>query len=317
MRMTWVCPLCGNKNWIIKRYKMWDQKIFRKKKLLTCANCRCSSMHPMPTKEELKNINKIFWSVYSIHSSKHRAITKAQAISRVHYINKFIEIFPTEKVLDIGSGYGNFLDALKQEYSEVTKYYAIEPDKTMKNILYSKGAKKVFTNIDNMQEKDFSLIIMSHILEHLSNPRKYLAQVIKYMKDDAILFLEVPNRDDLYKESLGLHTFIFNSPCLTKLIKDVGFHIIDITTAGCPIPMLIPKRGFFSQLKKRIIRLFMLIPKRIRDYTHNLFEEIRIFKFKLSYKKITLNEEENLDISSLMLNSYGRDRRFIRVLARN
>lgn len=313
MKKAWSCPLCGNKKWIRKRSKMWDQKIFHKRKLLTCGNCQCCSMHPMPTKEELNNINECYWSVYSNHSSKHRAIRKSQALSRVHYINKFINLSPTEKMLDIGSGFGHFLDAMKQVYHKVNNYYAVEPDKKIRYILFSKGTRKIFPDIDYIQEKNFSLVIMSHILEHLSNPREFLIQVLKSMKKDAILFLEVPNREDLYNDLIGLHTIVFNVPALYNLMIDVGFHIIDITTAGFPIPMLTTNRGFFYLLKKKTINL---IPRRLLDNTLNLFKKKRLIKFIFTYLKIISNEKINQPILSLMLNDYGKDRIFIRVLAR-
>ena len=280
MKKNWSCPLCGSKKWILVRKKAWNKKILPKKKLVTCADCRCSSMFPMLTSEELEKINTVYWSKYQVIRKKVLNTPNDQAISRIKYIKKYYEIPIYVKILDIGCGLGLFYDALKNEFPQISEYYAVEPDNDMREYLLSKGIKEVYKNINEVKENNFSLIIMSHVLEHLPNPREFLSKVINYLQKDGRIFIEVPNRDDLYKKALSLHTIVFNVSGFNKILREIGYRVIDISTAGQPIPELIPN---ISILKKKIRRV---LPKRVRT--------IIVFKFKRILSKI-FNWHQKID----------------------
>ena len=152
---------------------------------------------------------------------------------------------------------------------------------------------------------------MSHILEHLPDPMAYLTKVMNKMKQNAFLFIEVPNRDDLYKKSLGLHTLVFNAPALRNFMIKIGFHILNIITVGSPVLELIPNENIY--FKKKIINK---IPKTIKK---NIFKHINkkiLNKFMGTFKRKTLKKHITSNFYSLEINDYGKNRRLIRVLVK-
>lgn len=280
MKNKWSCPLCGSKSWIRIKKKAWDKKIFPNRRLITCSNCRCSSMEPMITAEELEKINEVYWSKYQIIRDNSLNKPDNQQLSRVKFVRKF---------------------------------YAIEPDINMRQYLESKEIKKVYKSIFDVQENDFSLIIMSHVLEHLPNPREFLIHILNYMRNNALLFIEVPNRDDLYKRFLGLHTVVFNVSVFHKILNEIGYKIVKIITVGPSIHKLIAKNTFLSIFKDKIKKIFPkkikhMIVIQLRNKIYNVIGNINRIGKKIT-RPVLLNKKYN------MFDNYGKNRRYIRILA--
>jgi len=248
MKLNWICPICESDKWVNIRKKMWREQLFLNKKLITCGRCKCSSMYPLPTSEELNKINKNYWKIFPNPSKLFSKIRKEQTISRINYIKKFTDLSIIKRILDIGSGSGIFFDQIKEEILDNIEYYAIESDQSMVNILSLKGIKNVFLNVDDIQDYDFNLIIMSHILEHFSNPKEYLKKIYNLIKKGNLLFIEVPNREDLYLDSLGAHIIVFNTSSLYSLLINLGFHIINIATVGYQVSKLMSKKSFLNEI---------------------------------------------------------------------
>lgn len=310
MKQTWLCPICGSNKWMAKKRRMWKIPFFHDRKLMTCDICKCSSMYPIPKIIELYKINENYWKIFSPPSKIYLEIEKKQIESRINYLEKFFNLGLIKKILDIGAGSGTFLDLFKEKFPNFTEYYAIETDKSKRNILYSKGTKNVFYSIDDILDFEFQLIIMSHILEHLTNPKEYLRKLLEYMKMGDLLFLEVPNQENLYLKSLGAHIFVFSISGLSSLLKNLGFHILNITTVGYSISKLISEKSFFKEIKRVIFNF--ITGKQIRILFKRM-ERNKIINYY--FIKNHLNKKRNNLLHSLMLHNYGKDGIFIRILA--
>lgn len=97
-------------------------------------------------------------------------------------------------VLDIGSGMGTFLLAAK-------KYYpgnAVGLDVSVKMgefVEKTVGVKVHIAQFEDFQpDQQFSLIHMSHVLEHVPNPNEWLQHAKELLTKDGILVINVPNK---------------------------------------------------------------------------------------------------------------------------
>lgn len=283
------------------------------KYLVFCSNCKCGSMFPMPTEDYLSLINESFWTSYQKFSNNQIEIGYRQAVSRIDYMKNHFHEKIFIKVLDIGAGFGNFLDALKSKFPQFNNYYAVELDKKMSKVLIDKGAKKVYESINDIHEKDFTLIIMSHMLEHLISPSDYLLKIKKLITGDAIIFIEVPNRDDLYLERLGLHTIVFSINGIRNLLKNLDFNIINITTVGTSLIDLIPSS--ISNIKSLLVKIFTIS---YHKFVRNNLDHI-IKKFlAIYYSKAPPSKYRNFFTSSRFdkLDEEKKNGLFIRLLAK-
>ncbi len=108
-------------------------------------------------------------------------------------------------VLDIGSGVGTFLYAAKPHYK---KAVGLDVSAQMAAFVEKKiGVKVYLEQFDrfNYPEK-FSLIHMSHVIEHVPNPNEWIEKAAGMLEEDGVLVVNVPNK---YSFSFRLqHLFV-------------------------------------------------------------------------------------------------------------
>jgi len=103
------------------------------------------------------------------------------------------------KILDIGCGYGFFVDLLAQSnYDPVgidVSAARIELAKTHLKGNFLRGWIDDQEFIKANQEQ-FSAVTLFHVLEHIRNPTKFLQQCFEFVAPGGYLLIEVPNFDD-------------------------------------------------------------------------------------------------------------------------
>jgi 2-polyprenyl-3-methyl-5-hydroxy-6-metoxy-1,4-benzoquinol methylase len=126
------------------------------------------------------------------------------------------------KVLDVGCSRGILLHVLRQEFDlEVT---GVEVgDKT---ILDEDGIEN-FATLEELGDRKFDIIIMSHILEHQNHPDFFLNEVMKYGHNGTFYFIDVPNP---YSDPAALllhHPIGFTRHSMLKFLASAGLEIRD------------------------------------------------------------------------------------------
>ena len=174
-----------------------------------------------------------------------------------NFTSKYSVLFEkATRFLDIGCGYGWFLDVVKEDYPNIDTV-GVEPsylaDKlnTKKHKFYKYEAEDI-----NKLEGRFDFISFWHVFEHLGSPHKVLKKVKRKLKKDCVLVITVPNRDGIMyrlsylierisfgkiKEPIKAlfwvendcgHLFDYNEQSLKILLKKHGFKVIDVWTTG-------------------------------------------------------------------------------------
>tara|TARA_B100000945_G_C20402801_1_gene608297 strand:- start:1228 stop:2022 length:795 start_codon:yes stop_codon:yes gene_type:complete len=208
----------------------------------------------MPDKEMLKKYNENYHM--SAHGSK-KGSTKLDKVSgaffkgmakiRYNYIKKFIDINKKRKkinVLEIGPGPGFFLKEMIKNHPEF-KYFAVETDLSCHENLNLIGVNLI-SKIDKFQNT-FDLVIISHVLEHVSNPNKFIDLLRNSLVKNGLMFIEVPCKDYLFKPYYEPHLLFFDKISMKKLVKD--FKLMKISYHGKLIREIGSlKELFFSNL---------------------------------------------------------------------
>ena len=174
-----------------------------------------------------------------------------QWISQFSYCKPSIK--NKKKLLEIGSGQGQTLFWFEENGFSVT---GIEPDKKNVELINQKlrSGKCVSGLIEEIDiDGKFDIIWISHVIEHLLRPDELLVKLKKYLNEDGIIFIEVPNceNDKVLKDSLLTqpHTFHFSKKALTDLAKKTGYKI-----ERCDYfrPPTLVEGGFNKIMKKSI-----------------------------------------------------------------
>ena len=103
-------------------------------------------------------------------------------------------------VLDVGCGKGGFLNWLMK--TGLTSLAGVEPGKACRDYLKANNSDVcVFSSVDELTLQTFDVIILSHVLEHVINPRELLSELRRVMNESTVVYIEVPDSEFYLKSS--------------------------------------------------------------------------------------------------------------------
>lgn len=126
---------------------------------------------------------------------------------------KFIDDMITDKnatIIDYGCGNKQLYNSVKRVFKHTDCYDVGYPD----------------------IEKTYDYVILSHVLEHIYDPKKFIDTIKRYINKDGYLYIEVPNADGYYEthQSYGMlqeinieHINFFTPVSLVKFMLNCGF----------------------------------------------------------------------------------------------
>ncbi len=113
------------------------------------------------------------------------------------------------RMLDVGSGLGIFPWAMAVRFPH-WRIATVDPDKASCDLLQGKITESrgeghnvvskaafheagMFKDIDGLGDGRFDIVTFLHVLEHLLDPNEFLASVVSDLKDDGLLYVEMPD----------------------------------------------------------------------------------------------------------------------------
>lgn len=235
-----LCPLCkaeANENNIVDIVEnIWENN----KNVYECSNCKLYFIDE-PSQSEIEFLyNSDFYArnnniIYKFIDAK---IKYARALNRFNYIKKFIKKTDNLNVLEIGASDGLLLSIFKKENFNVFGYELNENSRKDALKKYDIKMKDDFLKDKNIDKNKYNIVIMSHILEHFTNPKYILNGVHNFIGGGVndILFIEIPytpNYKIVSKDEMKIffeteHTVHFNEKNISLLMKECNFKILDI-----------------------------------------------------------------------------------------
>lgn len=235
-----LCPLCeaeANENNIVDIVEnIWENN----KNVYECSNCKLYFIDE-PSQSEIEFLyNSDFYArnnniIYKFIDAK---MKYARALNRFNYIKKFIKKTDNLNVLEIGASNGLLLSIFKKENFNVFGYELNENARKDALKKYDIKMKDDFLKDKNIDKNKYNIVIMSHILEHFTNPKYILNSVHNFIGGGVndILFIEIPytpnykivSKDDMKIFFETEHTVHFNEKNISLLMKECNFKILDI-----------------------------------------------------------------------------------------
>lgn len=134
------------------------------------------------------------------------------------------------KLLDIGSGTGDFLVEAKNQGWSILGF---EPNSDAKQLAANKGIS--FTeDIFALPENTFDVVTMWHVLEHVPNLEEYIANLKRIVKPNGTIIIAVPNYksyDAKYYNrfwaayDVPRHLWHFSKTSIKRLFSDVDMEL--------------------------------------------------------------------------------------------
>jgi 2-polyprenyl-3-methyl-5-hydroxy-6-metoxy-1,4-benzoquinol methylase len=191
-----ACPLCdhrSNRLHLQVRDYLVSGETFDIQK---CASCGFLFTNPRPQAHE---IGKYYQSSdYISHADTGFSIkTSAYALARKFMVNKklrWINALPLtgQNLLDYGCGVGTFL-----KYSDNNGWnaYGVEPSENAYRIAFEKLGDRVQTSLSALSDKEFDVITLWHVLEHIHDLQLTVEQLLSTLKPKGWMLVAVPNPD--------------------------------------------------------------------------------------------------------------------------
>lgn len=100
----------------------------------------------------------------------------------------------TIRVLDVGCSDGRFLDLMKTAFGENIETYGIDFEEKAISLAAGNGHKVQLGRIEDTDypPEHFNVIYISHVIEHLSSPRKFAVQASRLLAAGACFMLRHP-----------------------------------------------------------------------------------------------------------------------------
>lgn len=235
-----ICPVCGaevNENNIVDIVEnIWKAD----KNVYECNNCKLYFIE-YPTQEETEFLYKSDFYTKNdnpIYKFINYKMKYARALNRFNYIKKFIKKNDNLKVLEIGASDGLLLSIFKKWNINVDGYELNENCRKTASKKYGIEMREDFLKDKDINKNKYDIVIMSHILEHFTNPKYILNSIHNFIRGGVndILFIEIPytpnykivEKDDMKIFFETEHTLHFNEKNISLLMKECGFKILDI-----------------------------------------------------------------------------------------
>jgi len=222
-------------------------------------------------------------------------------------LNESTAIFKKKniKMLDFG-GYNGFLPYAINQKCKTNSFVADYDKKGLKMAKFL-GSQIVDLSESKIEEKNFDLITIVHVLEHLHWPKEQLKELKNNLSSDGVIYAEVPN---LYAYPLAdeSHTIAFSMHSLLELFRECGFKITNFGYTKTSIESI--KFDYYHNSETENLFLVGFLNGNYKKITHlpiaKIPNNIKSFKYdlQLSYAKIM--------IKSISINLFKTFLRYLR-----
>ena len=214
------------------------------------------------------------WSVISFKRWSH--IWKSVKKSSNIFSNKEI------KMLDYG-GYQGFLPYAFNQKQKINSYVA-DLDPTGLGMAQFLGSKTINLGENDIDENNFDLITIVHVLEHLDKPIENILKLKSILSENGVIYAEVPNLYGLPMMNEA-HKISFSEYSFVKIFKSAGFEILDYGFTKSPKESIkfdyihhYDTENIFVVCGKIEKKLSINLPKK------EIPKDIKSFKYELKFK---------------------------------
>ncbi|PCJ01409.1 MAG: hypothetical protein COB15_00360 [Flavobacteriales bacterium] len=205
------CRICGAQALIKSDYPdaHFNSKVFA---YLNCENCASYSVFPSPTDDDfdkmygeedhyyLKDITGTLTYKHNYPYANHHGY-------QIYYLEKIKDDLSGKTLLDYGCGSGFYMDYAQRLGAKVV---GVEFDQKFVELLRKKTTFNLFTFPElklQIPNKTFDYIHLGHVLEHLSEPKKMMEELMEFAHKDTIFLVDGP---------------LERNSCLHRFYVDIG-----------------------------------------------------------------------------------------------
>ena len=242
------CSLCGSLNF--KHALECEEFSF-----VRCVSCGLVQRNPQPDKNEIiARYSSIYGNDYlSYELDNEAAFLKLQQLALLDAgfaklekklltrakDNDAPHISDTPHIIDVGCATGALLNCLRDRGWRVTGV-EISPCAEYAKNERALDVRNVPLEDNNFSAESFDAVLASHLIEHLNDPKVFLNEAYRLLKNGGRIFITTPNISGFqarlfggrWRSAIFDHLYLFSERTLKKMLKDAGFKIESCHTWG-------------------------------------------------------------------------------------
>ena len=236
------CPVCLNPSTIpaLTGTDTLFQTTPKQFELHACRSCDCLFLNPLPAHEE---IAAFYPAQYWWSSSRPTVLKRLESIYRkialsdhIAFITAAASRLPDDvvRLLDVGCGSGTLIGLLKRRGFNVLGVDTSEEASHVAQIENDVAVVVGTLEQAGFEERRFAMVTLFHVMEHVTNPRRVLAEVVRVLQPNGIVILQVPNIDSWqfrwfgakwYGLDIPRHVIDYSRNAIIRLLSDAGFSV--------------------------------------------------------------------------------------------
>lgn len=212
-----------------------------------CPDCNTIYMSPRPSAASLAEYyasseNYAYWAKHIFPASE---ATRREKIHKpwLERVLGYCDRYGVRRgtLLEIGPGFGTFC-AVATESRAFARVVAIEPTPEMAAACRARGVETIEKRVEDLAgEIDAADVVCAfEVIEHLFEPRKFVAGIRPIVAPGGLLVLSCPNGQGFDIAMLGAealavdaeHINLFNPDSLRRLVESCGFEVLTVHTPG-------------------------------------------------------------------------------------
>lgn len=236
-----TCILCGSK-------ELKPLPDYAEHHLVSCAACSHVFSNAIPSQEELN----------AFYNSDYDRTTYFSPVTEKRYnelLDGFEKYRTTGKILDIGCGYGFFLETARKRGWQV---YGTEVSDEACQICREKGIEMHCGKFEEseLETESFDIVVSFEVIEHLQNPVEIVQGIHKVLRKGGLCYVTTPNYNAYLRYKLKAkydvidypnHLSYFTSKTLKQLFETEQFNTLKTKTTGISITRSRTSKGNSKQ----------------------------------------------------------------------
>lgn len=216
--------------------------------LVKCRDCSFVFTRKNPLEEELKEY-------YDNQYERTRFFSEITRKRYEEWLDRFESFRKTGRLLDLGCGYGYFLEVAKEKGWEV---YGVEISQVATDVCNEKELNVQCGPLEDLHfENDFFDVIISiEVIEHLRFPAQFVEKSYQWLRKGGMVFLTTPNFNAFWRYRLKdqydvieypNHLCYFTVKTLKNAFVNRGFQKKEIKSTGISITRYKTSKGISNQ----------------------------------------------------------------------
>jgi SAM-dependent methyltransferase len=247
------CLLCGGEEALPSDSVTWRGLELH---YVVCAGCGLKYMRPRPTRrwyarfyaEEFwqEKVTRSGWSSPTKQGRPPVPVSEGTAAriekqrARARRIRDIVAsragLGRGSTALDVGTAFGETPALLRSEYG--CRTLGVEPSELCRQHASAAGVELVARQVEELEAPQpfdgaVDLVVMSHVLENLIDPRAGLCSIRRILAPNGLLYVDTPNLR--FNNAINpYHPYLFDPETLAALLAQAGFVIVERHDGGSP-----------------------------------------------------------------------------------